>query len=746
MRIMYFKFLIIKIFFLIFYLDLQASSLEIYGLKKLSIEDIQTMTSIDLKNNEISEVDINTLISDLYVSDLIADVSYKLSNDNIIIYIKENNIIANVYINGNIALKDEIIMNNISSKSGFLYNKNLIIDDLRLIKNIYETLGFDRASIEVKTEKYFDKINVIFIINEEKISRLIDINFKGNKYFSDSFLDSKINSKSINFYNIFSKGSNLETSTFLSDKSKIKNLYEAKGFFDVKISYDLSKKSTSDYILNFYIEEGIRSKIEDIVYNFDATDLDKFFDKEIKNFKSKLEKDNYFYDLELIYDHINSFNQILVNFNELNRAYSYEYYNDGSKNILEINEVNNTPLTINQVIVQGNSITKDKTIRSKLSFQPGDYLNNYKIDKSKSDLSKLKYINNVNIEKKIDESNLDLIVSIDENKKTGNLLFGGSFSGDTGFGLGIGLKDSNIFGTGNDLDFSIDANAEKSLFKLKYSAYSLYNSNLTHNYTLFNEETDLSSSFGFKSKNQGFGYGISYGLNRNISLSTGFELEKKIGHSAKNNSVYITDNIDNFDQFLLNFSINQNKTNDILYPTDGYQNTLSVNYSPDNLSEDSYYKIILRNKFFYKFKNSTNFLFFNNNIGTAESFNGNLKTINAFSLGGLNFKGFDYRGIGPIDNSIYLGGNKFFTTSIGYGSNFLFDDKDNINIKLFASIGSVWDGDYSNNNDFELRSSIGTSFDILTAVGPISLSYAIPIEKNNEDKVKEFNFSIGTSF
>ena len=37
-------------------------------------------------------------------------------------------------------------------------------------------------------------------------------------------------------------------------------------------------------------------------------------------------------------------------------------------------------------------------------------------------------------------------------------------------------------------------------------------------------------------------------------------------------------------------------------------------------------------------------------------------------LGGLNFKGFDYRGIGPIDNNIYLGGNKFFTSTIGYGS------------------------------------------------------------------------------
>ena len=44
---------------------------------------------------------------------------------------------------------------------------------------------------------------------------------------------------------------------------------------------------------------------------------------------------------------------------------------------------------------------------------------------------------------------------------------------------------------------------------------------------------------------------------------------------------------------------------------------------------------------------------------------------------GNNFKGFDFRGIGPVSNEIYLGGNQFFTSTIGYGSSFLFDEKSN---------------------------------------------------------------------
>ena len=38
------------------------------------------------------------------------------------------------------------------------------------------------------------------------------------------------------------------------------------------------------------------------------------------------------------------------------------------------------------------------------------------------------------------------------------------------------------------------------------------------------------------------------------------------------------------------------------------------------------------------------FFFLSNRLGIADSFKDNLKTTNAFSLGGLILKGFDYRG------------------------------------------------------------------------------------------------------
>ena len=198
---------------------------------------------------------------------------------------------------------------------------------------------------------------------------------------------------------------------------------------------------------------------------------------------------------------------------------------------------------------------------------------------------------------------------------------------------------------------------------------------------------------------------------------------------------------------MLSFDLNYDSTNKLFFPTQGIENSISFTFSPEGISDNSYYKLLLNNKMYKDVKDSDNYFFLINSLGISEGINSNLKTNNTYSLGGLNFKGFDYRGIGPIsNNNIYLGGNKFFTTTIGYGGSFLFDEKDNLNLKTFYTLGSLWDNDYTDDDKFALRSSIGLSLDFLSAVGPISLSYSLPVQKQDEDKSRSFNFSLGASF
>ena len=738
-----------SLFFFIFLNNLVFSNnLSISGLDRISKNDLNEMTSIDIHKTYLELDEINKLINDLYSSDLIYDLEYELINETHNIKIFENKVIEKIFINGNIRIKEDIFLDNLSSSKNFFLNKKNISIDIKKIKDTYSSIGYKDANVNVQIE-YFskDRVNLIFQINEGEISELIDIDFKGNTTFSDKFLSSLITSKSHNFYNIFSSGSNFEDSIFNFDKDKLLNFYRMKGFFDVDISYTLKEYFQSKYTLTFYVNEGNRYKIKD--YHFENTEiiqsLPEYFEK---NFQKELIKNDYYFDDKIIYDHLKNINEFLLDrrliANSLN--YKYDIYQNNEIDLLFYKE-NFLPKYINKIEITGNTITKDNTIRNKLDFEPGDLLITNSLLFTKNKLSQLKYINSVDIlETNLSEHKTDLEIKLNENKKTGTFLFGGSVSGDVGLGIGVSLKDYNLLGTGNEIDTTFNINSEQALFKLNFTTSPSKYPSITNTYSLYNEENDLTSSFGYKTKKYGFGYFTNFDYSEEITISSGFRYEDTEGYSAKNNNIYITDSIGQFQNVSFQFSITQNTTNNFLYPSDGSYNRFYLQYSPKDVSDDSFYKVIYNNDLFFKRKNKNSFLFLDNNIGIAKSLSGKLKTINSFSLGGLNFKGYDYRGVGPFNENIYLGGNNYFTSTIGYGSTFLFDEKDNINLKVFYSTGSIWNSDYVSDNDIKIRSSAGISFDVLTAIGPLSFSYAVPIDTESSDKKRSFNFSIGSSF
>ena len=740
---------LLLLFFLILFtsVNLLASNLKISGLSKLNLNDLETQTSIDLNKNFYSEDEIDSLLKDLYKSDLIFELSYFKDGNIHNIKIQENKLIENIFINGNKRIDDELILQNISMKKKGFINKNNIIDDIRIIKNIYRIKGFNNANIEISTEVFSnDRVNLIYEIRENNQSQIERIKFTGNQTFSDRYLLSLINTKAKNFYNIFSSGSNLNIENFNFDINKIKYFYKQKGFFNIDVNFSIFESSPDKFTVNFFIDEGERLKLDNIKIETNQSNISDLIDKNFNKYLNKFSKNNFYYDQTIVDEFLDKINNILVKNNIYNTIYVSTLETKSETNSLIFIEEIIKPTRINKINIIGNEITKDTTIRSKLVFEPGDYFNKNLLNLTRKELLKYKYINTVNITSTTNDGMSDINIDVDENKKTGQILAGGTFSGDKGAGLTLSAKDNNIFGTGNSLDINFTGNQESVSFKISLIQYPVSVSNIRNSYTVFNTESDLSNSFGFKTDDLGIRYSINFDYDENIDITSGLSYKQSDRHSAKKNISSINDNIGEHDIFSFNISLRQDSTNDLLYPTDGTTNSIYFEYSPKDISDDSYYKFVIRSDLFRKSKNSNRFLFFSNDFGIADSLEGNLRTVNAFSLGGLNFKGFEYRGVGPNQSNIYLGGNKFFTSTIGYGGSFLFDEKDNINTKLFYTLGSIWDSDYTNDNDLEVRSSAGISFDILTAVGPISLSYTIPIDKNTNDKTNEFNFSIGTSF
>jgi len=72
-------------------------------------------------------------------------------------------------------------------------------------------------------------------------------------------------------------------------------------------------------------------------------------------------------------------------------------------------------------------------------------------------------------------------------------------------------------------------------------------------------------------------------------------------------------------------------------------------------------------------------------------------------------------------------------------------DRDTVRLGLFADFGNVYDGI----NDFDaadFRYSAGLYLLWNTPVGPLNLSYGVPLNNKKGDESQRFQFSIGVPF
>ena len=119
-------YLLFKLLFIFILLshNVYSNNLKINGLSKLNFDDIQALTDINLNKELLTENDINEIIIDLYNSDLIYNVNLSTDNNIFFLSIEENKLIQNIYINGNIRIKDDLILQNLIAKKNLFINKS----------------------------------------------------------------------------------------------------------------------------------------------------------------------------------------------------------------------------------------------------------------------------------------------------------------------------------------------------------------------------------------------------------------------------------------------------------------------------------------------------------------------------------------------------------------------------------------------------------------------------------------------
>jgi len=724
----------------------EIKKINIVGNARVNSATIESL--VDKKISNIDSIYINNLTKKIYDTDFFADVRISFNQDILTINVIENPIVNFFYING---IKDsDLDQANkiITLKENSIFSSSKLKKDIEATKEFLNALGYYQASIIPEVIKIDNnQINLIINIDKKEISKIKNIYFIGTKFFSSSQLLDVISSSEDGWWKFFSSSA-LSEQKIEYDKQLLKIFYKNKGFFDVQIeSAFASADKNNNFSLTFSINSGKKYKFGDFVLK---TTEALYKDQDINEIKiiSRKLLNNQIYSPEILNKlnkHITSYleekkyNNFEINIQELKK-------NEDIINIT-LNLTEGQKFLINKINIQGNSITEEKVIRDNMIVTEGDYLNSTKVKKSVDNIKAKQLFSKVDY--KIEDSEK-------KNFKDFNLFLKeqatGSISAGVGYGTNGGLfeasvNERNFLGQGINLNFTGRLSTEAIRGEFSYIDPNFKESNKELAASIFSEVDDYKNS-GYQNKRLGTKFATKYEIYEDIFFRPNIAIQYDKLEITGNSSNLLKSRAGDFTttSFGYNFLFDQRDSK--FNPTSG-----SVLYFDQNISTfvsdiptlqtgvgATLYQELFNEKYIGSIKAR---------LANVSAFdNKDVKLSDRIFASTSDLRGFELRGIGPVDSGDHVGGNNLATLS--FKSTFPNPIPESLRATsfIFFDIGNVWGADYSDliSDSSKIRSSTGIAVDLMSPVGPLSFTYSIPLSKSSTDKEQRFLFNIGSSF
>jgi outer membrane protein insertion porin family len=725
----------------------EIKEVKILGNKRVSSNTIDTL--VDKKITEIDSIYINNLTRKIYNTEFFSNVKISYINNILNISVEENPIINFFYINGIVGSDLDEINKIVTLKENSIFSISKLKKDLEDIKDYFKSLGYYFAVVDPEVIKIEDnQINLILNISKNDISKIKNIYFIGDKYFNSSQLLDIISSTEDSWWSFFSNSS-LNEDRVENDKKLLKLFYKSKSFYDVQIETTFaSLDKNNNFILTYSINSGKKYKFGDIEIKSETSILKDSNILDIKNISEKIIK-NKMYSMPALSVIEKQVNTYLENEKYANIEIDIEEIKKSDDKINLIIKLNSLKKTlISKINIYGNSITEEKVIRDNLLISEGDILNVTKIKKS------IDNINSKNIFRKTEYKISDS--DIQKNSKDLNLYVKEQPTGSIAAGIGYGsnggilegsINERNFLGKGIDLNFTGRLASEKVSGVFSYIDPNFKNTEKELANYFFSESDDYSNA-GYTSKRIGDRLGTKYEIYEDIYFKPFVILQFDKLETNDNASSLLRSRDGNFTTTTLGFNLLADFRNSKTLPTSGsllffdqsYATLISNVPAVQTSVGSTFYQEIINEKFIGSAKLKLS------NVTAFD--NKDIKLSDRIFASSSDLRGFESRGVGPVDSGSHVGGN--YLAVLNLKSTFPNPIPDSLrpNSYLFYDIGNVWGVDYSDviPSSFKLRSSTGIALDVVSPIGPLSFTYSIPLSKASTDKEQRFLFNIGSSF
>lgn len=464
--------------------------------------------------------------------------------------------------------------------------------------------------------------------------------------------------------------------------------------------------------------------------------------------------------------------------------------------IFQIDE--GTQKKVRDVIIEGNTHTKDKVIRRELWLYPGDIFSREEMLRSKGDLNALRYFTDargmprvlMQNRKTEDEDLEDLYVKVDGAGKTSAFIFTMGLSTDGGvFGGGSVVKENfdltdmpssalsapieffsrdAFYGGGQTLRLSAFPGTVESSYNISFYEPYLFDTQphpVSFKVTGYRSLLSLSD---YDESRTGMATTFGKRLTREVTVSLGFRNEQiKLRNVVDDAPLEVQQLEGTTGSRSLETAIRYHNVDNNFNPSKGFTARLGYEYFGGVLGDDlDLHKTVLDTKAYIPlYRPATgpaHVLILKGAVGMEKEFHdlGRIPIFERFHMGGSTgsfaLRGFDWRGVGPQVGGESLGGEFAYALSAeylipiySYYDRYYDVETPIVRGVVFVDAGSLGDDIRSTKQlrDIRLGTGVGLRITLPVFQGlPIALDYGIPVRKYGNDDRRSFSFSIKTSF
>lgn len=775
--------------------DFIVRSIQFDGLVRLSPANVVGMLPIK-SGDRINDVVLNNSIHTLYDTGLFDDIQASQQQDGTLLFkVAERPVISKVELKGNKLIPKDALQEGLKKMGlaeGEVLKPSMLQGIETELEQQYIQQGRYDADVKVETTpRPNNRVDVTLNFTEGKAAKVVDINVVGNKVFSDDEIKQAFALKEKKWYSILSSSDKFAKERMAASLDAVRALYLNNGYVNFAVnSSDLNlSKDKQKVIINLSISEGEQFKVGTTKFLGDTL----FKTEELKSLQ--IYKEGEVYSQAKI-DAVK--NMILRKYG--NAGYYFAEVNavpqiDNENKLVNIVYYVNPgqQVTIRRINFTGNTKTADEVLRREMRQMEGALASNEKIDLSKVRLQRTGYFKTVTIKpvripNVSDEMDLDVSVE-EQHSGTSTLAVGYSQSG--GITYQAGINQSNFLGTGNSIGFDFTKSAYSTYYNLSVTDPYFTIDGVSAGYNVYYRETKPYSDYhvsDYYSKALGASASLSYPIDENQSISGSLGVERnKITTDTQGSSAYgaylarhdgtetlNSDGVPQYSGTYLNYLANLgwsfNTLNQPLFPTSGQLHAVNLEIAVPG-SDAPYQKLTYSGQVFFPIGkgfgiHSYGKLGYGHDLPFWKNFYaggwGSVRGYEDNTLG-PRYPGQDYLTKGTTDLSPDpVGGNALmqFGTELILPVPSKGDWARNVRPTVFVEGGQVFDTECKNipssykttckdDNGFDagnLRYSAGVGLTWNTMIGPLSISYAYPLNNKKDDDTQSFQFQIGRTF